>query len=111
MHYRSCSGGATCILHYFRIHGKEYGCARVGGPSFDGEARHVPLVACASIEGSASAYIYNFIDHWNVSCAWKPCWRWTTTRTLSARAGTRRATRRLWWDVGLLQRVGPASFP
>jgi hypothetical protein len=32
-------------LHGFRIHGKEYGSARLGGVSFDGDARHAALVA------------------------------------------------------------------
>ena len=30
-------------LHYFHIHGKEYGSTRLGGPSFDVDPRHVPL--------------------------------------------------------------------
>jgi Plasmid pRiA4b ORF-3-like protein len=57
-------GWSDVHLHYFRIHGKEYGCARVGGPSFDGEARHVPLVALRLHRGERFSYIYNFIDHW-----------------------------------------------
>ena len=32
-------------LHCFRIHGKEYGSARLGGPSFDADPRQVPLAA------------------------------------------------------------------
>jgi Plasmid pRiA4b ORF-3-like protein len=32
-------------LHGCRLHGKEYGSARLGGPGFDVAARHVPLVA------------------------------------------------------------------
>jgi hypothetical protein len=51
-------------LHYFRIHAREYGCARVGGPSFDDDPRHVPLVALRLHQGERFTYVYNFIDHW-----------------------------------------------
>jgi hypothetical protein len=51
-------------LHYFRIHGKEYGCGRLGGPSFDIDARHVPLAALRLHRGECFRYVYNFIDHW-----------------------------------------------
>jgi hypothetical protein len=51
-------------LHAFRIHGKAYGCARLGGPSFDIDARHVPLVALCLHCGERFSYLYNFIDHW-----------------------------------------------
>jgi hypothetical protein len=51
-------------LHAFCIHGKEYGCARVGGPSFDDDPRHVPLVALRLHQGERFPYVYNFIDDW-----------------------------------------------
>jgi hypothetical protein len=47
-------------LHGFRSHGKEYGRARLGGPSFDGDARHVPLVALRFYRGERFSYVYNF---------------------------------------------------
>jgi hypothetical protein len=51
-------------LHAFHIHGKEYGCARVGGPSFDDDPRHVPLVTLRLQQGERFTYVYNFIDDW-----------------------------------------------
>jgi hypothetical protein len=51
-------------LHCFRIHGREYGSARLGGSSFDGDARHVPLVALRLHRGEHFSYLYNFIDQW-----------------------------------------------
>jgi hypothetical protein len=51
-------------LHSFHIHGREYGSARLGGPSFDIDARHVPFVALCLHRGERFSYLYNFIDHW-----------------------------------------------
>jgi len=51
-------------LHGFRIHGKAYGCGRLGGPSFDVDARHVPLVALRFHRWERFTYVDNFIDHW-----------------------------------------------
>jgi hypothetical protein len=51
-------------LHYFRIHGKEYGCARLGGPHSEDDPRHVPLVALHLHRGERFTYVYNSIDHW-----------------------------------------------
>jgi Plasmid pRiA4b ORF-3-like protein len=51
-------------LHHFRIHGKEYGCARVGGPSFEDDPRQVPLGQLRLHQGERFTYVYNFIDHW-----------------------------------------------
>ena len=51
-------------LHAFRIHGKEYGSTRPGGPSFDDDPRHVPLAALSLHRRERFTYIYNFIDHW-----------------------------------------------
>jgi Plasmid pRiA4b ORF-3-like protein len=50
-------------LHGFRIHGREYGSARLGGSSFDVDARHVPLVVPRLHRGERFSDIYNFIDH------------------------------------------------
>ena len=50
-------------LHAFRIHGKEYGCTRPGGPSFDVDPRQVPLVTLRLHRGERFSYLYNFIDH------------------------------------------------
>ena len=51
-------------LHSFRIHGKEYGSTHLGGPSFDVDARHVPLGALRLHRGERFSYVYNFIDYW-----------------------------------------------
>jgi Plasmid pRiA4b ORF-3-like protein len=51
-------------LHGFRIHGKVYGSARLGGPSFDGDPRQIPLAALCLHCGERFTYVYNFIDHW-----------------------------------------------
>jgi Plasmid pRiA4b ORF-3-like protein len=51
-------------LYGFRIHGKEYGSARLGGPSFDVDARHVQLVALRLHRGERFSYVYNLIVHW-----------------------------------------------
>jgi pRiA4b ORF-3-like protein len=51
-------------LHHFRIHGKEYGCARVGGPSFEDDPRQVPLGQLRLHQRERFTYVYNFIDHW-----------------------------------------------
>ena len=51
-------------LHSFRIHGKEYGCARLSGPYFDDDPRQVLLAALRLHRGEHLTYVYNFIDHW-----------------------------------------------
>jgi hypothetical protein len=51
-------------LHAFRIHGKEYGGARVGGPHFEDDPRQVSLAALRLHRGECLTYVYNFIDHW-----------------------------------------------
>jgi hypothetical protein len=51
-------------LHYFRIHGREYGSTRPGGPSFDVDPHHVPIAALRLHRGERFSYVYNFIDHW-----------------------------------------------
>jgi Plasmid pRiA4b ORF-3-like protein len=51
-------------LHHLRIHGKEYGCARVGGPHFEDDPRHMPLGQLRLHRGERFPYVYNFIDHW-----------------------------------------------
>jgi hypothetical protein len=57
-------GWSDVHLHAFRIHGMEYGCARVGGPHFDDDPRQVPLAALRLHRGERLTYVYNFIDHW-----------------------------------------------
>ena len=52
-------------LHCFRIHGKEYGSARLGGPSFDDDPRQGPLAALGLHREERFTYLYNFIDHWD----------------------------------------------
>jgi hypothetical protein len=51
-------------LHCFRVHGKEYGSTRPGGPSFDVDPHHVPIAALGLHRGERLTYVYNFIDHW-----------------------------------------------
>jgi hypothetical protein len=50
-------------LPSFHIHGKEYGGARLGGPGFDGDVRHVPLAALRRHRGERFSYVYNFLEH------------------------------------------------
>jgi hypothetical protein len=57
-------GWSDVHLHYFRIHSKEYGCARVGGPYFDDGPCQVPLAALHLHRGERLTYVYNFIDYW-----------------------------------------------
>jgi Plasmid pRiA4b ORF-3-like protein len=47
-------------LHYFRIHGHEYGCTRPGGPSFDVDPRQVPLATLNLHHGERMTYVYNY---------------------------------------------------
>jgi len=47
-------------LHYFRIHGKEYGCARLGGPHFEYDPRQVQLGKLRLHRGECFTYVYNF---------------------------------------------------
>jgi hypothetical protein len=51
-------------LNCFHIHGKEYGCARVGGAHFEDDPRQVPLGQLRLHQGERFTYVYNFIDHW-----------------------------------------------
>jgi hypothetical protein len=53
-------GWSDVHLHDFRIHCKEYGCARVGDPSFDGHVRHERHVALRLHRGERFSYVYNF---------------------------------------------------
>jgi hypothetical protein len=51
-------------LHSFHIHGKEYGCTRAGGPSFEDDPCQVRLGQLCLHRGERFTYVYNFIDHW-----------------------------------------------
>lgn len=44
-------------LHCFRIHGKEYGSARLGGPSFDADPCQVPLATLGLHRGERFTYL------------------------------------------------------
>ena len=57
-------GWSDVHLHTFRIHGKEYGCARVGGPHFEDDPRHVLHGMLHVHRGEHFTYVYNFIDYW-----------------------------------------------
>jgi hypothetical protein len=53
-------------LHRFRIHGKDYGIAYLGGLSFD-ENPHKVLLSCFRLHPrEAFRYEYDFIAHWRV---------------------------------------------
>jgi Plasmid pRiA4b ORF-3-like protein len=49
-------------LHCFCSPGKEYGSTHLGGPSFAGDPRQVPLSTRRLPRGERFTYVYNFID-------------------------------------------------
>jgi hypothetical protein len=49
-------------LHCFCSHGKANGSTRLGGPSFDGDPRQVPLSTLRLHRGERLTYVYNFTD-------------------------------------------------
>jgi hypothetical protein len=57
-------GWADERLHAFRIHGKEYGCARVGGVGFRDDPRTVRLANFRLHPGERFLYEYNFTACW-----------------------------------------------
>jgi len=78
-------------LHGFRIHGKEYGSARLGGLSFDVDARHVPLVALRLHRGERLSSVYNFIDHWECELRLEAMLPWDPKRHYPVCLGGKRA--------------------
>jgi Plasmid pRiA4b ORF-3-like protein len=50
-------------VHHFRIHGKEDGCARVGGPSLEDDPRQVALGQLRLRQGERFTSVSNCIDH------------------------------------------------
>jgi Plasmid pRiA4b ORF-3-like protein len=54
-------------LHCFRIQGKNYGVAYLGGMSFDEDARLVRLSRFRLHCGESFRYDYDFLAHWRVS--------------------------------------------
>lgn len=66
-------------LHRFVIHGREYGIAYLGGPSFRDDARRVPLARFGFRVGERFAYEYDFYDAW--------CHDLRVERVLSAEEG------------------------
>jgi hypothetical protein len=56
-----CSDGH---LQYGRIHSKEYGGARVGGPDFDDDPCQVPIAALPLHRGERCPSVYNGIAYW-----------------------------------------------
>ena len=51
-------------LHQFRIHGRDYGIHRLGGPSYPRSAYHVELHELELRDGERFIYTYNFFDNW-----------------------------------------------
>jgi hypothetical protein len=74
-------------LHYFRIHGKEYGCPRVGGPHFEDDPRHVPLSQLRLHRGSASLTSITSSITGSVTSGSKPCCPWIRDVTILSASG------------------------
>jgi hypothetical protein len=53
-------------LHRFRIHGRDYGIADIGGPSFDEDAAAVPLSQFRFRPAERFLYEYDFMAGWRV---------------------------------------------
>jgi hypothetical protein len=53
-------------LHRFRIHGRDYGIAYIGGPSFDENAASVPLSRFKFRPTERFLYEYDFAAGWQV---------------------------------------------
>ena len=53
-------------LHRFRIHGKDYGIADLGGMSFDDDPHQVPLSRFRLHPRESFRYEYDFTAHWRV---------------------------------------------
>jgi len=53
-------------LHRFRIHGRDYGIAYIGGPSFDEDAAAVPLSQFGFRPTERCLYEYDFTAGWQV---------------------------------------------
>jgi hypothetical protein len=57
-------GWSDLHLHRFRIHGRDYGVSRVGGPWFSHDARSVRLVDFRFRPNERFLYEYDFGDGW-----------------------------------------------
>ena len=51
-------------LHRFRIHGKEFGIPRLGGPWYSQDARHLRLIDFHFRVNERFLYEYDFTDAW-----------------------------------------------
>jgi Plasmid pRiA4b ORF-3-like protein len=58
-------------LHRFRIHGKDYGIAYLGGISFDDNPHRVPLSYFRLHLQEHFRYEYDFMAHWQVQIRWE----------------------------------------
>jgi Plasmid pRiA4b ORF-3-like protein len=58
-------------LHCFRIQGKNYGVAYLGGMSFDDNAHHVRLSRFRLHRRESFRYQYDFTANWQVEFGWK----------------------------------------
>ena len=87
-------GWADSHLHRFRIHGRDYGLIRVGGPTFSSEARQVRLDSFQFRHNERFLYEYDFGDGWQHEVRIE---RWSTVevkRTYPVCIGGRRRLRR-----------------
>jgi hypothetical protein len=57
-------GWTDAHLHRFRIHGRDYGLSRVGGPASSGEARQVRLDSFRFRRHERFLYEYDLRDSW-----------------------------------------------
>lgn len=66
LHYviQIAMGWSDQHLNCFRIHGKDYGVAHIGGLSFSDHARHVSLASFRFRIRERFLYEYDYYDHW-----------------------------------------------
>src|SRR4051795_1412006 len=58
-------GWSDSHLHRFRIHGRDYGVSRPGGPGFSQDAHRVRLADFQSRHNERFLYEYGFGDRWH----------------------------------------------
>jgi hypothetical protein len=57
--------------HRFRVHGKDYGIADLGGRSFDDDPHQVPLSRFRLHPRESFRYEYDFTANWRVDIGWR----------------------------------------
>ncbi len=70
-------------LHRFRIYGRDYGIAYVGGPSFDEDAAAVPLSQFRFRPTERFLYEYDFTAGWRVEKIIEEALAWVKASRLS----------------------------